>query len=174
MTGFNAEATVEKRGTKLAGHSLLREITSAVRGLLGTRLRRREPYHQVGCIMSRILLVDDEETLRQVLTEVLEDEGYTVLEARHGREALHILAKEAVDLIVMDVMMPVMTGLEVVQEVRKRSDDVTPPIILMSSGRAVDAANPQISFIRKPFNLDELLNRVSSALGQPRQPQGVR
>jgi DNA-binding response OmpR family regulator len=115
-------------------------------------------------MMRRILLVDDEEMLRQVLVEVLEDEGYTVLEAKHGGEALRILAAEPVDLIVMDVMMPVMTGIEVVEELRTRSEDNHPPIILMSAGRVVDVARLKISFLRKPFDLAELLTRVSAVL----------
>lgn len=124
-------------------------------------------------MMRRILVVDDEETLRQVLAEVLEDEGYTVLEARHGREALHILAGATVDLILMDVMMPVMTGLEVVQEVRQRPDGA-PPIILMSAGRTIDVEHLQIRFIRKPFELDELLQTVAQELDQGDRPRGNR
>jgi CheY-like chemotaxis protein len=117
--------------------------------------------------MTRVLIVDDEEALRQVIAEVLEDEEYEVIVAHHGGEAIQIVAVVPVDVIVMDVMMPIMSGIEAVHQIRNQATGVPPPIILMSAGRTVDIATLQVAFLRKPFELDELLQLVATSLNQP-------
>jgi CheY-like chemotaxis protein len=69
--------------------------------------------------MPRILVVDDEEILRELTTVYLEDAGYEVVVARDGREALRILENEAVDAIITDIVMPDMEGLELIRTLRR-------------------------------------------------------
>jgi CheY-like chemotaxis protein len=116
--------------------------------------------------MTRVLVVDDEEGLRQVIAEVLEEEAYEVIVARHGAEAVQIVTEVLVDLIVMDVMMPIMGGIEATHQLRNHATGVPPPIILMSAGQTVDVATLQVGFLRKPFELDVLLEMVATSLNQ--------
>lgn len=67
----------------------------------------------------KILVADDEPDIRETLASVLRDEGFTVLEAEHGKQALEIALNERPDLILLDLMMPVMGGLEALEALRK-------------------------------------------------------
>ncbi|HUL29048.1 MAG TPA: response regulator [Thermodesulfobacteriota bacterium] len=81
--------------------------------------------------MRKILVVDDEEPLRMLYEEALKREGYEVLTACNGKEALAVLEKAKPDLIVLDIMMPVMNGMEALSPVLGKNRDV--PIILHTS-----------------------------------------
>ena len=69
--------------------------------------------------MAKILLAEDEEILRMLVVDTLEDEGYTIDEACDGEEAYHLIQKNSYDLIILDYMMPVYTGLELIEMIRK-------------------------------------------------------
>jgi two-component system, response regulator, stage 0 sporulation protein F len=88
--------------------------------------------------MARILLIDDDETLRSMLSLTLNHFGHTVIEARNGKEGLKLFAQLQPDLVITDMMMPEMEGFEVLLELRK----VRPPvkIIAMSGGTRYGAA----------------------------------
>jgi len=113
--------------------------------------------------MQRILVVEDEDALREAITELLDDEGYTPIPARHGREALAALEREPIDLIVMDVMMPIMDGITTVHRLRQR-EALPPPILLMSAGSNRMVAGLDVPLLRKPFELEDLLSAVSALL----------
>ncbi|MBI3091961.1 MAG: sigma-54-dependent Fis family transcriptional regulator [Candidatus Tectomicrobia bacterium] len=115
-----------------------------------------------------MLVVEDEETLRQeVLCRLLRREGYNVLEASNGAEALRLLEGTDVDLILSDVRMEPVDGLELLGRVRDRGLDV--PFILItaysSEDKAIDALRKgAYDFLKKPFMNDELLIRVRNGL----------
>ena len=112
----------------------------------------------------RVLVVDDDPDILDALSEILEVEGYDVQRARNGREALQRLEQEMPDLVLLDLMMPVMDGWEFA---RSLSPGARPPIIVLSADRNVSAKAREIGalgWLAKPFELSELLAAVRSAV----------
>ncbi len=107
--------------------------------------------------MATILIVDDEEPVRDLLAILLEDAGHRTFGAIHGAEALELVAKEQPDLVISDVMMPVLNGTELCRRLKARADTRVPQVILMSSARtlSVEQAGAD-AFIAKPFNLEDM------------------
>ena len=117
---------------------------------------------QNGSTPPRILVVDDEEEVREILAETLEEFGYAVLTAASGEEALPVLARNGgVAMVITDVRMPGMSGLELADEVRRRWPKVK---VVLISGYFVPQASPQ-RFLKKPFHMKELASVVRSELG---------
>jgi CheY-like chemotaxis protein len=113
-----------------------------------------------------VLVVDDEPGLRAVVREVLEDEGYNVLEASHGAAMLELLAQKRADLVLLDVMMPGGDGRQAYRELRARGDLPEVPVIMMSAAVRPDGLDSSIAaFLRKPFDLDHLLALVATLIG---------
>ncbi|WP_257462845.1 response regulator [Archangium lipolyticum] len=113
--------------------------------------------------MSRILIVEDEEILAASLEDILEDEGHHVRMARNGLEALELLTRERPDLVLLDLMLPLMDGLTVLKTLRRESP--APAVVVMTScERTVLREVPVQGFLRKPFSLDALLGAVKAAL----------
>lgn len=116
--------------------------------------------------MKTILLVEDERPIGRLIQEILEEEDYCVLLARDGREGLSLLVGAKPDLIIADIMMPVMDGIEMVQRIRSDPDYDSIPVILMSAARRL-VHTPTFhvdAFISKPFEIDEFLKIVRSVL----------
>src|SRR5215470_4785465 len=116
----------------------------------------------------RILVVDDEENIRHTLRGVLADEGYDVLEAPDGRRALELLAHAEPRLAIVDVWMPEVDGVELVERMRTQAPGV--PIIVISGHGTIETAVRVIrlgafDFLEKPFQLESLLQVVDRALG---------
>jgi two-component system KDP operon response regulator KdpE len=119
-----------------------------------------------------ILVVDDEPQLRRAMKATLTDLGYSVMEAKTGEEALELLRHEAADLILLDLNMPGIGGLETCRALREHSDT---PIIILSvrnterdKVQALDAGADD--FVTKPFGIQELLARIRAAIR--RAPSG--
>ena len=115
----------------------------------------------------KILVIDDDESLRRVLEYNLAQEGYAVLTAGSGEQGLELLRKEGADVVVTDVRMPGMDGLQVMEAIRKH-DPNTQVIILTAFGTiemAVEAMKAgAFHYISKPFNRDELKLTIKKAL----------
>lgn len=117
--------------------------------------------------MSKVLIVDDDDEIRRLLDVLLHDEGFHVNVARDGKEALDILQREGAWVVLLDVNMPVLDGMEVIKHLRENPawlDDNR--VVLMSAGRTLAAAHlPSISdvvlaIVPKPFEVDTLLGVV--------------
>jgi len=113
-----------------------------------------------------ILVVDDEPQIRRVMRTTLTTQGYSVIEARDGAEALEKLRSERPDLILLDMNMPVLDGLQACREIRSVSDV---PIVMLTvrsaekdKVRALDAGADD--YVVKPFSIQELLARVRALL----------
>lgn len=109
--------------------------------------------------MAKILIVDDEQSYRQLLTLVFEEQGNTIRTAMNGRQALELLATEASDIIISDVKMPDMDGIEMLRAVRETQPDLG--VILMTAFASVATAREAFKlgaddFIQKPFDVEEL------------------
>jgi CheY-like chemotaxis protein len=111
-----------------------------------------------------ILVADDEPDVRSLILALLEDEGYRVVVAANGRAAIEAVERGQPDLILMDIMMPLMDGREAVRRLRARPELATIPIVLMSAVTA-DALQPGVqAFVAKPFDLDYLLWTIDHLL----------
>ena len=116
--------------------------------------------------MVRILIVEDEEKIARFTELELFHEGYEVVKADNGRDGLEIAEKGGIDLILLDIMLPKINGLEVLRRLRKNSDI---PVIMLT---ARDAVMDKVSgldagaddYITKPFAIEELLARIRTAL----------
>jgi DNA-binding response OmpR family regulator len=113
-----------------------------------------------------IMLVDDEVSIQKLLTYPLEREGYTVIQARDGEEALRRFAEQPVDLVVLDVMLPRLDGLEVCR--RLRTGSAVPIIMLTARDDEVDKVLGlelgADDYITKPFSIRELRSRIRAVL----------
>ncbi len=116
--------------------------------------------------MYRILVCDDERDIVAALKIYLESEGYAVIEAYNGREAVEKLRTEEVHLVLMDIMMPVMDGIRAMAEIRRASN--VPVIMLTAKSEDTDKVLGlnvgADDYITKPFNVVEMLARVRSQL----------
>jgi len=119
----------------------------------------------------RILIVDDEPELRNVIQLILNLDGYETLTARGGAECLDLLAQQSVDLIVLDLMMPKVDGWEVLRQLKSQGRaDATPVVLLTAKDQPIDKmlglkVFGVTDYITKPFDKTDLLNRVAKALG---------
>jgi DNA-binding response OmpR family regulator len=115
-----------------------------------------------------ILIVDDEFGLAEMLREMLSDQGYHVTLAINGRLALEILAEETIDLVLTDMMMPVMDGEELAAAIRSDQHRRATPIIMMTSlPAAVRKSNGLFdAVLRKPFSPDLLLETMDACLAR--------
>ncbi|OCA91744.1 response regulator transcription factor [Bacillus wudalianchiensis] len=113
-----------------------------------------------------IMIIDDEAAMRQLVRTFLEKEGYTVLEAANGIDALSTIEKQLPDLLIVDVMMPYMDGFAFTKEVKRNYD--LPLIFLSAKGEEWDKIHGLKlggdDYIAKPFHPGELLARIESVL----------
>ncbi|MCL2124585.1 MAG: response regulator transcription factor [Oscillospiraceae bacterium] len=116
--------------------------------------------------MAKILICDDEQGLRAVIKRYAQFDGHEVFEATNGAEAVDINKKAAPDIIIMDIMMPVMDGYSAIREIRKTSD--VPVIMLSARGEEYDKILGfelgVDDYIVKPFSSREIMLRISAIL----------
>ncbi|MGO4370964.1 response regulator transcription factor [Paenibacillus sp. 2TAB19] len=114
--------------------------------------------------MKQLLITDDDYNSRALLGHYMTKEGFRVLEAQNGREAMHVLENQTVDLVIMDIMMPEVDGLTLCEYTRKNFD--IPIIILSARDQLSDKELGYLSgtddYVTKPFELPELLFRVKA------------
>ena len=113
--------------------------------------------------MSKVLVVDDEVTLRDMIRMVLEDAGHVVVTASNGAEALEVLARERAEVVLMDIMMPVLDGREAFLRMRAHPELGHVPVVLMSAADPPRLDAALAGFLSKPFRLVELLEAVIAA-----------
>ena len=111
----------------------------------------------------RILIVEDEVGILQFLQQGLEEEGYTIVTATDGEKALELLTNENFDLVLLDWMLPKLTGLEVCKEYRLQNK--TSPVIFLTAKDTVQETIEGLQagandYIKKPFSFDELVERI--------------
>jgi two-component system alkaline phosphatase synthesis response regulator PhoP len=114
----------------------------------------------------KVLIAEDDPSVRMTLEFVLEDEGFSVLMAEDGIEALRIAGEELPDVILLDQMMPKMDGKRVLDALR--STDATrriPVLVLTGMGRDTEEEWAGAQFVGKPFSPDDLIERIRGVLG---------
>ncbi len=120
--------------------------------------------------MAKILAVDDSASMRQMVSFTLKGAGHDVVEASDGTEALEIAKKHEVDLVLSDVNMPKMNGIELVKNLRQLPTYKFTPILMLTTESAGDKKMEGKSagatgWIVKPFNPDQLLSTIKKVLG---------
>jgi CheY-like chemotaxis protein len=113
----------------------------------------------VGLRVAKILVVDDEEYIVDLLSLLLEDDGHVPLRAYNGREALEMAVRERPALVIADVMMPVMDGEALVRALKADPNLAATPVILMSALGSLRRKAGADDFVTKPFDL-ELVRKV--------------
>ncbi|MFP2928362.1 response regulator [Pyxidicoccus sp. 3LG] len=114
-----------------------------------------------------VLVVDDDPDILEALSEILEAEGFEIRRARNGKEALERLEPDPPNLILLDLMMPVMDGWEFAQRMRQKPAVAGIPLIVLSADRNVGSKAADIGAVghlAKPFELNDLLDMVRRSL----------
>ncbi len=116
-----------------------------------------------------ILVVDDEKQIRGTLQGILNDEGFAVLEAEEGQQALKFVATEPLSLVILDIWMPQGDGIELLEKIKQHTPEL--PVVMISGHGTIETAVRATKlgatdFIEKPFSIDTLLQTVYRALGQ--------
>jgi len=117
--------------------------------------------------MNTVLVVDDEKNIRETLKDVLEDEGYVVFLAENGREALNVIERNAVDAVLLDLWLPEIGGMDVLQTIKSGNNDLQ--VIIITGHGSIDAAVKAtkigaFDFIEKPLSIDRVLSVVDHAI----------
>jgi DNA-binding response OmpR family regulator len=121
--------------------------------------------------MARILVVDDEPGFRRSLSRLLEMDGHEIIAAANGREALRLLSGQSFDLVITDVVMPELDGVELMEALRQASREI--PVILITGHPTADSSIKAVRFgavdyLTKPFSKREISLAVDQALGAKR------
>jgi len=114
----------------------------------------------------RILVTDDDVDLRELLTEAVKDWGYGVFTSKDGKDAMRRLETEKFDIVITDLMMPVMDGLTLLNKIKELDNDIL--VIIITGYATIDTAVKAIEagaydYIAKPFRLDELMIVLNNA-----------
>ena len=117
--------------------------------------------------MSAILVVDDEQGIREVLQDVLSDEGHQVVAVEDGFRCLEVLENETIDLVILDVWLPNMGGIDVLKQIRQRWPDIE--VVVISGHANINMAVQAVKigafdFLEKPLSLEKTITVVENAL----------
>jgi two-component system, chemotaxis family, chemotaxis protein CheY len=115
-------------------------------------------------VQKRVLVVDDDASIRELLSTALADDGYEVVPASNGQDALSVCERWRPDVIVLDLMMPVMDGWTFAKRLREKKHQI--PIVVLSAANDLmrhAASLGAADVVGKPFDLDQLLPKVARA-----------
>ncbi len=126
--------------------------------------------------MKKVLIVDDDAELRSNLSEILKGAGYYIAEAPSGKEAIEKIASKDFDIALLDIMMPKMSGIDVLKEIKKIKPKIR--VIMITAfatvENAVDAIKKGASdYISKPFRIDDLLTTIRRVIEEGRFEEGI-
>ncbi len=113
-----------------------------------------------------VLVVDDEENIRHIIRDILEDEGYTVITAPNGVKALNTVKLKHPDIVILDIWMPGIGGMEVLQQLRMDYPEIV--VIVITGHGTVDTAVSALKlgafdYIEKPLSMDKIISIVKKA-----------
>lgn len=119
--------------------------------------------------MAKIIIFDDEKNIRETIKDILTDEGHTVYESDSGLKGLITVRKEEIDIAIVDIWMPLLNGLDVMQKIRQIKPGVE--VIIISGHANVDVAvkamkNGAFDFLEKPLSMEKILSTVNRALNR--------
>ena len=122
----------------------------------------------------KILIVDDDPVVRSLLTEYLTKHGYKVEVLSHGSECLQRLKTEQPDMLILDLIMPSMSGLQVLQSIREAQQTINLPVILLSANTESESGAYKIGikadgYIQKPFEIKSMLEMIEQVFSRLRK-----
>jgi CheY-like chemotaxis protein len=124
-----------------------------------------------------VLVVDDDPSIRRMIMAALRRDGYTFSEAANGKEALEIMRQEPPSVVVLDLMMPIVSGWDVLRERASEPDLQSIPVIIVSANRGPELASAMdkgiCAFLPKPFDITVLSSLVRSCVMPDRPDQNV-
>ena len=125
----------------------------------------------------RVLVIDDEPPIRRFLRTSLSAQGYSILEAQDGESGLAMLSRNAIDIVVLDLGLPGIDGLEVLKRLREGGSSI--PVIVLSSrddekGKVAALDLGADDYVTKPFGMEELLARIRAAMRHRLQQEGEK
>ncbi len=125
--------------------------------------------------MNTILVVEDDLDIRELERYTLASNGFAVLQAEHGKQALEVLSSQQVDVIILDIMMPVMDGLTLIKTLRFGHNDTTPIIVVSAKGDESDIITAlelgADDYLTKPFSMNVLTSKIRAVLRRLEQVQ---
>jgi CheY-like chemotaxis protein len=125
----------------------------------------------------RVLVVDDDPSIRRMIMAALRREGYVFSEAANGKEALDIMRQEPPSVVVLDLMMPIVSGWDVLRERAAQPDLQSIPVIIVSANRGPELASAMdkgiCAFLPKPFDIRVLSSLVRSCVMPDRPDQNI-
>jgi DNA-binding response OmpR family regulator len=121
-----------------------------------------------------ILIVDDEEDTLQLLKDRLNEEGFQTIEANNGRDAIEKATHSNPDLILLDIMMPEITGWDVMEQLRKQQDTASIPVVVLSAAASEAEVRRGYqmgikNYLTKPFEIRELISEIRKVVQSPRK-----
>lgn len=130
---------------------------------------KREEYMGTKKKHTKVLIVDDRANIREMFSYILEERGFIAEVAKDGKEAVQKVAQDKPNIIVLDVTMPEMDGLQACKQLRENPDTQDIPIIFLSAQRHVveviqDIPGAAIEFIEKPCDIEYLFERINSLI----------
>ncbi|MDO5981234.1 tetratricopeptide repeat protein [Flavivirga spongiicola] len=160
---------ISKEDRKTFNKSIVRESSQSIQKIDNTNDNIQETTSKVNNVNIRILIVDDMVVNRRVLENHLTLAGYHVVEASSGKEALKLIDESSFDLVLLDIMMPNMSGYEVCEKIREQYLTSELPVVLLTAKNRVNdlvtgfnvGAN---DYLTKPFSKNELLSRIKTHL----------
>ncbi|MEM8535451.1 MAG: response regulator [Chloroflexota bacterium] len=117
-----------------------------------------------------ILVVDDDPDIRDLIAMTLSDEGYNVVSCSDGRTALSLASSNPPSLILLDLMMPTMSGWQIIKNLKATARSADIPVVLVSASRDLSYTAEELgasACLPKPFALDDLINMVMKHIGKP-------
>ena len=114
-------------------------------------------------VTENVLVVDDEPLVRALVQDILQSEGYPVLDAGSPSEALGFARSHTIGLLLTDVMMPEMNGCELARQIEEMRPEAK--VLFMSAYAPEDLLDSSVNFIAKPFNVEDFVHAVSEVLG---------
>jgi CheY-like chemotaxis protein len=128
--------------------------------------------------MLRVLIVEDEKPIRELLNDFLSDEGYDTLLAENGQRGVEIAREEQPDLVLMDLMLPLLDGVAAMRALKEDPETSEIPVVVMSANTVLLLhLSDQLladETLRKPFDLDQVLHVIQSRIGASPSEEYVR
>lgn len=120
--------------------------------------------------LPKVLVVDDDPAILEICSDLLQTEGYTVSVATNGQQALEQLRTDPPQVILMDIMMPVLDGVEACRQVKANPVTAAIPVVLMSARTNLTRQSQELAsadaLVAKPFDIDHLLNTIHDLVGE--------
>jgi CheY-like chemotaxis protein len=120
--------------------------------------------------LPKVLVVDDDPAILEICSDLLQTEGYTVTVATNGQQALEQIRMNPPNVVLMDIMMPILDGVEACRQVKANPTTADIPIVLMSARTNLTRQSQDLAsadaLVAKPFDIDHLLNTIHDLVGE--------